>query len=26
MSAGALSGDKMRDVDVALHHSLGLEH
>lgn len=25
-SAGALSRDKMREVDVALHHSLGLEH
>ena len=23
--AGALSSDKMREVDVALHHSLGLE-
>ncbi len=24
--AGALSQEKMREVDLALHHSLGLEH
>lgn len=24
--AGALSGEKMREVDLALHRSLGLEH